>query len=179
MSGDSALVECSVSYQWRFEAPLGLVGVPTRDGRLLVVPEVADGPPWSKPLPLPVLGFARASRPGDGQGGIDHPAVPVARLEQVVLHEAELVGSGAFADNELGRHYAGALALDVVAFGLDLDQAVLRLHDQPDGDEEPTVDEPAVYETWRIAGAHLVQDSPWERRYLSHPRVWREKLTGP
>lgn len=163
---------------WRFEAPLGLVGVATRDGRLLAAPVVADGPPWVRPLPLPVLGFTRASRPGDGQGGIDRPSVPVARLEQVLLHEAELVGCGSFADNELGRHYAGALALDTVAFGLDMDQTVLRPHRQEYNEGDLSPEDPAVYESWRIVGAHLVRDSPWLDGLMSRPRVWREKSAG-
>lgn len=169
MSVDSGLTECSVSYQWRFEAPLGLVGVATVDGRLLAIPEVADAPAWVGKLPAPVMAYTRVSRAGDGQGGFDHQPVPVARIERIVLHEAEMVALGSFGDTELARHYAGALALDAVAMAVNV-------HCPAEPEEQDGV---LVYSGWSVAGVLIVKDSPWPVGSTSAPRVWQEKLTGP
>lgn len=172
MSVDSGPVQCSVSYQWRFEVSLGLVGVATVDGRVLAVPDAPvqpQSPEWARALPLPAMGYPCVSRAGDSQGGFEHQMVPVARIESVVLRDGrELWASGSFADDLMGRHYAGALALDAVALAVNVDRC-----------EPEQVGETLVFTGWRLAGAVFVHESPWEQGAQTHPRVWRQQVTGP
>lgn len=162
-----------VAWEWRFHASLGLVGVPTEDGRLLLPAQPREARQWLEALPVPVLAFPRVSRPGDGQGGMWEAPVPVARIERVELvvqrHRAgEMIAYGRFDSGSPGDHYRGALAVDAVCLGVDVDRVTPVPLYRATG-----------YEGWRLRGAMFVADSPWPRELLSQPRVWRAPVGAP
>lgn len=171
MSGVSA----SVEYVWRYEASLGLVGVPARDGRLLLPPPPypPQAPHWAGRLPAPVLAYERVSRAGSHRGGDAwQTPQPVAVIERVELRGerpcgSELVACGRFGDTELAASYAGALAVDAVALGMDLDEV-----------QEVPLYRATGFAGWRLRAALVVDEPAWERALLSRPRVWREKVIG-
>lgn len=169
--------ERDVAWEWRYEAPLALVGVPTLDGRVLVHPCPRTGPDWAVRLPVPVLAFPRVSRAGDGQGGPDEyeGPLPVATIDRIQLRGpagrgrgGELVAFGRFASGSPGDHYRGALAVDAVCLGVELT-----------GAQAVPVHRGLAFEGWQVAGAHLVAESSWDRSLLSRPRVWRSPVGAP
>lgn len=148
---------------WRYEASLGLVGVPTPDGRVLQPPKRGEGRQWLVRERLPVMAFQRVSSVRDVYGVADFgAAVGVASIDMVQLRAGELLATGTFADTVLGEQYAGALAVDAVWLGLDVDQVCM----------EP-IYRAVLLTTWRIRGAMMVDVPPWPRDRLSLPRVWR------
>lgn len=150
---------------WHYEASLGLVGERTDDGRVLLPPQRGEARQWVAPYPLPVMGFQRVSRAGDGQGGPDtyRGPEPVALIETVELRGRELMATGRFGDTVLGWHYAGALAVDAVWLGIDVDRTI----------PEPMY-RATLFTGWRIRAATLVEPCPWPREKLTPPRVWHE-----
>lgn len=150
---------------WHYTASLGLVGERTLDGRVLQPPRRGEARQWLAATPLPVLGFPRVSRAGDGQGGADdwRGPEPVAVIEKVELRGQELVATGRFGPTVLGGHYAGALAVDAVWLGIDVDQAT----------PEPMY-RAVLFTGWRIRSAMLVESPPWPREKLTPPCVWEE-----
>lgn len=158
----------AVEWEWRYTASLGLVGVPTLDGRLLVAPRPRQAAQWVEKLPAPVFAFPRVSRAGDGQGGdpFEGP-LPVATISRVELHDrgqgrGELMASGRFDSGSPGDHYRGALAVDAVCLGMDLDQV-----------EAEPVYRAVAFSGWRLRSAYLLAECAWDRSLLSRPRVWR------
>ena len=161
------------AWEWRFHASLGLVGVPTLDDRLLLPGQPREARQWLERLPVPVLGFPRVSRPGDGQGGVWESPLPVAVIDRVelvtTLHRAgEMIAYGRFDAGSPADHYRGALAVDAVCLGLEVDQVTPVPLYRATG-----------FEGWRLRGAMLVADSPWPRELLSQPRVWRAPVGAP
>lgn len=165
--------EAETVWEWRFTASLGLVGVPTNDGRLLLPAQPGEARQWLERLPVPVQGFPRVSRPGDGQGGTWEAPLPVAVIDRVELvvqrHRAgEMLASGRFSDSSPSDHYRGALAVDAVCLGVEVDRVT------------PVPLYKAMgFEGWRLLGAMMVADSPWPRELLSQPRVWRCPVGAP
>lgn len=151
-----------VAWQWRFQASLGLVGVPTRDGRVLLPQRVKDY--TEDGAPLLVAAYPVVSRPGDGQGGPDEfDLAPVAVIERVEVHAAELVAFGTFGSDSRSGHYRGALAIGAVWLGMDV--------------RTPLEPEPLYravgFRDWRVRGAVMVAEPAWEPGLLGRPRVWR------
>ena len=149
---------------WRFEASLGVVGVPTVDGRVLGVPALGEERSWTRELPLPVLAYRHVSKPGE-EHRIAEELLAVAKIEEVRLRGMELVACGVFGDMELGWHYAGALAVDAVTLAVNLDDTTVEARGQ----------DLVEFTGWRVAGAVLVHDSPWPPGSLSRPRVWAQE----
>lgn len=162
MSGLWTPPEKGAEWEWRFQASLGLVGVPTRDGRVLLpqrgVELVEEG------VPLLVGAYPMVSRAGDGQGGEElYHLDPVAAVQRVEVHAAELVAFGVFGNNRLCDNYRGALAIGAVWLGMDL-----RVGDEP----EPLY-RAVGFRDWRVRGAVMVAEPAWEPSLLARPRVWR------
>lgn len=163
-------------WEWRFHASLGLVGVPTNDGRLLLPAQPREARQWLERLPVPVQAFPRVSRAGDGQGGEAsgwEGPLPVAVIDRVdlvtgVQRTGELMAHGRFAEGSPADHYRGALAVDAVCLGLEVDRVTPVPLYQVTG-----------FEGWRLAGAMLVAESPWPRELLTPPRVWRAPVGVP
>jgi hypothetical protein len=170
MSGEDRMAGMSVEFQWRYRALLALVGTPTLDGRLLSRAD-PGAQPRTRELPLPVRGYRRASRPGDGQGQ-QEPAQAVAFIESVALEDGRLMAAGWFRNTEWGRHYAGAMALDAVQLAVELDEVVM---DQA-LPELAGKQDAAVFTDWRVMGALLVVDAVWPRRLVPLPEVWCERV---
>lgn len=161
-----------VAWEWRFQAPLGLLGVPTLDGWLLAPLRPAQARQWVTELPLPVLGYPHVSRAGDGQGGQLEDSMPVAAIDRVELcprqgGTAELVAHGRFGPDLAGDHYRGALAVDAVAISMDL------------GGKAVPGYRATSFEGWQIRGGFIVAEHQWDRSLLSRPRVWRSPVGAP
>lgn len=161
------------AWEWRFHASLGLVGVPTEDGRLLLPARPGEARQWLERLPVPVMAYPRVSRAGDGQGGVWEGPVPVARIERVELvvqrqRAGEMIAYGRFDSGSPGDHYRGALAVDAVCLGVEVDQVTAV-----------PVYRALAFEGWRLRAAMMVADSPWPRKLMSQPRVWRCPVGAP
>lgn len=161
------------AWEWRYEASLALVGVATLDGRVLVAPRPREARQWVERLPVPVMAFPRVSRPGDGQGGVWEGPLPVATISEVELRDqgqgrGELIGRGRFDQGSPADHYRGALAVDAVCFGVELDQV----------EAEPMY-RATAFSGWRLRAAMLMAESAWDRSLLTAPRVWRAPVGTP
>jgi hypothetical protein len=148
---------------WNFEASLGLVGVPTVDGRVLRDPGDLKGPRVQQ-LPMPVVARPRAQWRVDADPK-DTEMQPVAVLRSLSFRGEEIVGRGYFGDTVLGRHYAGALAVESVWFALGLKML------GPDAAEVHT-GELMEFVSWEVIGATLENRSAWRPEQLYAPRVW-------
>lgn len=150
---------------WHFSAPLSLVGAPTLDGCVptedgCVPADPGGGAAALAPvLPVPVLGRKRVHwRPDADPGDTDLHTVGV--LRRVTPRGDEVVGSGWFADTVLGRHYAGALALETVWFQIDMG----------DAQRAPCSDDTITVSRWRVM---LGDWSACPVVRVSAPRVWQ------
>lgn len=162
----------SVWWRCRFEASLGLLGVPTLDRRVLTPPPVEDGEQWMGKLPVPVVGPEQVDHRGMlEKREWERDDRPVALIDRVFRHEEELVACGYFSDGERGRNYAGALAVDAVAFAVNLEGCGTEGVSWPGVEGVVT-----VFSEWQIAGAYLVHQSPWDPRLTSRPKVWQTRV---
>jgi hypothetical protein len=162
--------DMNVRYEWRFQAPAGMVNVPAVDGRVLGM-RPGEAWQWVSSYPLPLLAPERARWAPDEPMETDLVGVVrelyLATSPGLAEGEGILVAVGAFAEHQLADHYRGALAVNAVGLGIGVEPGIAA---------DP--DDPMRVHQWQVIELTLDRDSPWDHPALRAPRVWREQIVG-